>query len=138
MIIYRYGINSKSDSGDRYYRNKSCRACCCDLYPQPVWVVWESGINNALILNLFLRRIPAKSLSLPGSAAMCLLTLPLQHQPAAASPTPAFFPPYNNLPATPEADNALIRIIPGPGRKNNEPSPPRSCRDPDPVQDSAC
>jgi hypothetical protein len=54
MIIYRYGINSKSDSGDRYYRYKSCRACCCDLYPQPVWVVWESGINNAVILNQFL------------------------------------------------------------------------------------
>jgi hypothetical protein len=46
MIIYRYGINSKSDTVDRDYRFKSCWTCYCAIYPQPVWVVQETGMNE--------------------------------------------------------------------------------------------
>jgi hypothetical protein len=45
-VIYRYGINSKPDIAVRYYRFESCRACCCGIYPQPVRVVRESGMNT--------------------------------------------------------------------------------------------
>jgi hypothetical protein len=53
VIIYRYGINSKSDIDVRYYRFGSCRTCWCDVYPQPVWlVVREIEIDKHSIANV--------------------------------------------------------------------------------------
>jgi hypothetical protein len=53
VIIYRYGINSKSDIDVRYYRFMPCWTCWCDVYPQPVWlVVREIEIDNHSIAHV--------------------------------------------------------------------------------------